>query len=178
MEEIWKNIPEINECYFVSNRGNVKSIGRVEVGKRRVCKRKDKLLSLSMDTGGYIHTGLMVGKKQKRYLVHRLVAMAFIPNTLNKPFINHINGIKSDNRVENLEWVTRSENAKHSFAIGLQSNKGEKHPTHKITQEQADEIRRKFVPRAYSSRRLAAEYNLSKTNILDIVNYRIWNYAS
>lgn len=65
---------------------------------------------------------------KKRYMCHRLVAQTFIPNPLNKPYINHINGIKSDNRVENLEWCTQSENEHHSHFILRNTMKGKTNP--------------------------------------------------
>ena len=73
-------------------------------------------------SNGYLLVGLF--KKGKRYFIlrHRLVALSFITNKQNKPFINHINGIRDDNRMENLEWVTHSENVKHAYDIGLNEN--------------------------------------------------------
>lgn len=68
---------------------------------------------------GYLHLSLTNKNKSISSYCHRLVAMAFIPNPENKPTVNHINGIKTDNRVENLEWTTYSENHKHAFKIGL-----------------------------------------------------------
>lgn len=176
MNEIWKNIPGLENCYRVSNFGNFKSIGKIETGKRRIIVRKDRLLSPVHESNGYLQIGLIVDGKQKRFLAHRLVALTFLKPVTGKDFVNHKNGIKDDNRVENLEWCNKSENCKHSFLIGTQCNKGEQHPQNKVTNIQVLEIRAKFIPRIYSSRKLAKEYGLSKTNILDIVNRKTWNH--
>jgi hypothetical protein len=72
---------------------------------------------------GYKMVVLRENSKEFRFLVHRLVALTYIPNDKNKPQVNHINGIKNDNRVENLEWVTAKENTKHAWNIGLRTSK-------------------------------------------------------
>lgn len=68
---------------------------------------------------GYAHVTLQINKKPKRFNIHRLVAIAFIPNSENKPYVNHIDGNKSNNCVKNLEWVTAAENAQHAVRTGL-----------------------------------------------------------
>ena len=82
-------------------------------------KRK-KLIKVQVDKDGYLVVQLCKNSKPKKFKMHRLVAMAFIPNPENKPQVNHINGIKFDNSIENLEWVTQSENMKHAYKLGLQ----------------------------------------------------------
>jgi hypothetical protein len=79
-----------------------------------------KFKKWTKDTNGYMKTKIWVNGKHKNVHQHRLIAEQFIDNTENKKQVNHKNGIKHDNRIENLEWVTQSENGKHSFANGLQ----------------------------------------------------------
>lgn len=118
--EEWREI-EGYPAYSVSNMGRIKSKERYvkfRNGKRLV---KGQIMKMPQNFDGYHCCMLRVGTDtiQKSFRVHRLVAAAFIPNPNNLPVVNHINGIKTDNRVENLEWVTSSENAKHAFKIGL-----------------------------------------------------------
>ena len=176
MCEIWKDVIGLEELYEVSSLGRVRTKQKIRWNSKCFANRRVRYLNLRVHPWGYIYVGLTKNKTQTRFAVHRLVACAFSPNPENKPFVNHIDGNKTNNNANNLEWVTRSENAKHAFRIGLQSNKGMKHPKHKVTDGIVKEIREKFNPRKYSSRKLATEYGLSKTNILDIVHKRIWSH--
>lgn len=99
--EIWKDIEGYEGLYQVSNMGRVKSFNINENGK---------ILKQGTTKKGYLYVILYKDKKTKPMRVHRLVAQAFIPNEDNKPQVNHINEIKTDNRVENLEWMTNEEN--------------------------------------------------------------------
>lgn len=114
--EIWKDIKNYEGLYQVSNFGNVKRISSFRgVNKQYL---NDYYLK-PLDNGkGYYRIKLTKNNSSKRIMLHRIIAEAFILNELNKPFINHINGNKKDNSIENLEWCTQSENCLHSVKLG------------------------------------------------------------
>ena len=113
MEEEWKDIEGYEGLYQVSNFGNVKSLNYLHT-------KQPKLLSIKASNKGYVRVGLNKKGLRKTKQVHILVAKAFIPNPENKPEVNHKDGNKSNNRVDNLEWNTHSENIQHSWDNGLQ----------------------------------------------------------
>ena len=108
MQEIWKDVVGHEGLYLVSNLGNVKTL-----------LTRKKLLKPAYDKDGYLRVALTTkDNKRKNYYVHRLVLSAFVPNTENKPCVNHIDGIRDNNKLENLEWCTFSENEKHKYKLG------------------------------------------------------------
>mgnify|MGYP003432669906 CR=1 FL=1 len=110
--EVWKNIEGYEGLYQVSSEGRVKSLERTfidKIGRERYVK--ECILKPGSDRGGYLRVGLCDGKKRKTLKVHRLVCEAFHENPDNKPQVNHINEIKTDNRASNLEWATARENS-------------------------------------------------------------------
>jgi predicted transcriptional regulator YheO len=121
--EVWKPIQGFEGIYEVSNFGRIKSLSRIVIGgKGKMQQVTEKILANTTDKKGYLVVRLCdsVNKKSGTFKVHRLVASAFILNKGNKQQVNHINAVKSDNRVENLEWVTPQENIEHSVINGLQ----------------------------------------------------------
>lgn len=110
LNEEWKFIDDFDNYYQVSNYGRVKSLK---------LQNKEIIMKQSKSNRGYMQVLLCKNGKHKSFKVHRLVATAFLSNEENKPHVNHINGIKNDNRCFNLEWITNSENQKHAFKIGL-----------------------------------------------------------
>jgi hypothetical protein len=118
MEEFFKDIEGYEGLYQVSNLGRVKSLGKVN-GLTKSRLKKEKILKFGGNGKGYMMVSLWKDKKESRKLIHRLVAKAFIINKENKPYVNHLDGIKNNNNVENLKWVTASENTTHAFSFGL-----------------------------------------------------------
>lgn len=115
--EIWKDVPGYEGFYQVSSMGRVKNLPKNrKVFHGGIYTQKEKILTPSL-RGGYLIQVFTTNKFRKTFSVHRLVAMAFLPNADNKPEVNHVNGNRSDNRVENLEWATGSENVSHAYAV-------------------------------------------------------------
>jgi hypothetical protein len=116
-EEIFRDIPDYKGVYQVSNLGNVKSLkrnSRVGGGGFRVVK--ERCLKKSLGNRGYFRVNLHNGSEDIR-LIHRLVALVFLENKENKRTVNHIDGVKTNNNLSNLEWATDKENINHSFKI-------------------------------------------------------------
>lgn len=136
--EEWRDIKDFEGLYKISNYGRVKSLDRIIHASDRDIHCKDMIKKISKNNRGYYVIALFNTNTFKRYLVHRLVAEAFIPNPDNKPEVNHITPVTKDlcdNRVCNLEWVTSKENSQRSIVLGRASKPpihfGKNHPKHK-----------------------------------------------
>lgn len=117
--EVWRPVEGFECEYEVSNLGRVRTLNFFRVTKEgKQYPVKSRLLK-QYEHNGYLHVNLPKNGRYKRFRVHRLVAAAFLPNTYNKPAVNHIDGNKQNNDVNNLEWCTLSENTRHAFAHGL-----------------------------------------------------------
>jgi hypothetical protein len=174
MSEIWKNVVGYESLYQVSDLGNIKSLDKYIKGKgNSIVLRKGKILKKSIDKDGYLITGLTKDGVLKTKKIHRLVLEAFTPNPHNKPQVNHINGVKNDNYVNNLEWVTQSENEKHSYCIlGKKVRKGINSNLCKLTEKEVLEIRKSILSRS----ELAFKYNVCNGTIDKIINRINWKH--
>lgn len=165
MEEIWKDIEGYEGLYKVSNLGRIKSF-----------YHGGKIMKPDVSNHGHLRVKLSKSGKLKRYLVHRLVARAFIPNSENKPQINHIDADPTNNSVDNLEWSTQSENIKHAYKIGNKNRQGENHHTNKLTRNDVLDIRNAYKLGCFFQREIAEAYDVGQDLISKIVNKKIWTH--
>ncbi len=126
---------------------------------------------------GYKRLLLSINKKTKQFLVHRMVAECYIPNPENKLEVNHKNGIKTDNRIENLEWNTRSENMNHKHNI-LNKCIGESHFATKLSENDISYIRKNYIPRhkEFGGVALSKKFKVKKAVISTIINNKTWKH--
>lgn len=141
MKEEWKEIKGFEGAYMISNTGKVLSIPR-----RGTKQRKPALRALSLNHDGYVKVRLLYKGKDETARVHRLVAEAFIPNPEGKETVNHIDGNKENNNVDNLEWADRHEQMLHAYKHNLKMPmRGAENPLSKLTKEQIEAIRKEYV---------------------------------
>lgn len=168
-KEIWKDIEGYEGLYQVSNLGRVKSLSK----KRGFGEQKEKVLKPWITNLGYCTVTLYKNSLSQIKRVHRLVAEAYIPNPENKETVNHIDGNKQNNTVENLEWNTQSENINHSIKTGLVSHSPYVSGA-KLNKTQIQEIRNIHIPydKKTGTRALARKYNVDPSTISKIINMK------
>lgn len=173
-QEIWKGVIGFEGNYEISNLGRLKGLAIPKNLKNNYTYIKPELiLKLYKINSGYFCAKLHKDGNSKTHLIHRIVATAFISNPENKTDVNHKNGIKDDNRAENLEWCTHSENLIHAHKIGLKKpTVGEKASGSKLTDEQVLHIRNSKLPR----KQLQIMYNIQLNTISNIINRKTWKH--
>lgn len=141
IEEIWKPVVGYEGIYEVSSLGRVKSCERTIIRSNgREINFPDKIMKPSINHKGYLIIDLRKNGKRSGGFVHRLVGKAFIDNPLNKEQINHKNGNKTDNRVQNLEWVTNQENMAHAYKFLGRTNKDASESRKRVVEQLSDDL--------------------------------------
>lgn len=162
--EIWKNHPFFGQLVQFSNLGRIKSFVKYKEGK--ILNNKE------VDNIGYVRVKIA----GKRYRIHRYIAELFVPNPENKPEVNHIDGDKTNNRADNLEWTTRSENQKHAYKLGLQKpSEKQKEAARKTCLLKCRKIYQydtegNLISRFRSQREAAKVLNISEASVSRILN--------
>ncbi len=178
--EIWRDVEGFEGIYRVSSLGFVKSMSRIK--KRsdgKIQTFKERLLSLvTRSNDGYVVVKITKNGIGRMTLVHRLVCEAFLDNPDNKRTVNHKNGIKTDNRLCNLEWATHGENLEHALHTGLRIPLfGEKSPASKLTELEVFSILGKFES-GISKASIAREFGVSFNTIRCVVTGVTWKSVS
>lgn len=180
----WVQIPGYEGRYEISTCGRVRTMARIAPrtvsGFSSPVRVKRKELRPSSEPGGYPAIELTNEAGRRRLYMHRLLAQAFIPNPLNLPVVNHIDGDKTNNALQNLEWCTHAQNAAHASKAGLLPKgligPGEKCPAAKLTDEKVREIRRR-VAAGETQRAVAKEFGVTYGNVSLIVNRGTWSHV-
>ena len=176
MKEIWKNVTGYENCYQVSNFGNVRSLDRLDSAGR---KRKGRILIPIVDNLGYCSVHLLKNGKTKTIRIHRLVALEFLENPLNYKEINHKDENKQNNSAKNLEWCDRKYNMNygrmtHNFHSKRTS--GENNGRSILTKKDVEKIRNKYIKgsRTYGLSALSKEFGVCVSQIGNIVRRESW----
>jgi hypothetical protein len=174
-EEIWYDIPKWEGEYQISSMLRVKSLDRVIQGKKNARFCKSRILPVSITWNGYHTVKFNNNGKQKTMYIHRLIALAIIPNPQNKKEVNHKDGNKNNNYPSNLEWVTRHENIEHAFRMGLiKTSVGVGQSRTKLTEEQVKYI----MSSDKGARVLGRELKICHTAISSIRLGKSWNHIT
>lgn len=170
-EEIWKSVVGYEGLYEVSNLGRVKSVSKIVKYRRWGATTEKKLNEkiIKPSASLYYHVTLSNDRIKKDFLVHRLVAIAFLPNPESLPDLNHKDGNKLNPLLDNLEWVTKSENHKHAYRIGLKPT-GEKHHRAKYDDAKILQVRSDFNNGETNQKQLSIKHGLPHSYVNSIVN--------
>lgn len=170
--ELWKDIPGF-PGYQASSFGRIKAVAKqsYNIKSKTLCWRKERVLKSKPDSSGYLTHTLKGPYRKKTWLAHRIIAIAWLPNPNKKEFVNHKNGIKTDNRPQNLEWCTKSENGIHAVEFGLHNTlRGEKNGNHRLNKSEVIQIRAS----AGTHQEIASKYGIAKSTVYAIIKRKLW----
>ena len=176
--EVWKPIENYQGYYSVSNLGRIRSEERVVPHKRSGSKTiREKILAPGLNRHGYLLAYLTQNGVKKTMKIHRLVAEAFLDNPNNLPAVNHKNGLKIDNSVDNLEWCSFAANNQHAYDSGLKkAAKGSKNGLAKLTELDVELIREMVSIWKMQQKEIAKLFGVGKSAICKIVNRQNWSH--
>lgn len=177
--EEWKDIPGIKN-YQASNLGRIRSLDRLITSKiiNGPFLKSGRVLKTSLNNiTGYRFVHIKINNKRKHLLVHRLIAITFIPNPENKRCVNHKNSIRDDNRLVNLEWATHSENVKYGFKYGFAiSRKGIECNLSKLKENDVVLIR-DLHKHGFRQNHISKLMNLSTATVFNIIKRNTWKHV-
>jgi predicted DNA-binding protein YlxM (UPF0122 family) len=192
LTEYWVDISNYEGYYQVSNYGNVKSLDRVitehpsvkneqQTGKTQTLK--GRILKPHTNSSGYYQINLNRKSIRTTFAIHQLVAQSFLDNRSSKPLVNHINGIKTDNNVNNLEWATYSENLEHAYKNRLRravktNEVASKNYKRKLTEQQVREIKLLIAAKSLTLKQIANQYDVGRSTIGSIKSGRNWSHTN
>jgi len=188
--EVWKDVIGYEGYYKISNFGRIMTVRRIEnitkFGKATTMIINQRLGAITINKQGYPCAILTINGNTKRCLIHRVLAQAFIPNPENKKTVNHKNGIKCDNNLDNLEWATYTENIKHAYDNGLRKVSELQKTKYKMLYTGEGSHRSKLKENdisvilsmrkdGISVKDIAFKYNVNTVTIYNVINGKRWN---
>ena len=176
---IWKPIKGYENYYLVSNVGEIKTIERIITLPTHSYLKKEKMLKQFKDSKGYMHVKLYDGTgKPKSLTIHRIVASSFLDNPNNLAEVNHIDHNKNNNNVDNLEWMSRGDNIKHSYSKrDPKTYKGSGNKNSKLTEDVVISIRKEYREKRTTYKTLANKYGVGTTLIGYIIKNQVWKHV-
>ena len=179
-KRIWKDIKNYEGEYQVSNDGLVKSLPRYityqRKGKGLSAYCPGKILRPRYTKDRYLGLVISHNGSNETIRIHRAVAQAFIPNSLNLPIINHKDGNKSNNVIANLEWTTYKENTAHAYRNGLATNYGSNHYLSKLRESDVLQIREIYLSKKLYQKEIARMFNVCPSLISYIISNKRWKH--
>jgi hypothetical protein len=175
MQDEWVNIIDFPD-YKINKHGEIISTSRTMFNGKVYFLSKEKFIYPRVDNRGYLYISLRNNGIEKKFRIHRLIAKHFLPSYDESKTINHIDGNKNNNLIENLECITLKENIQHAVNNKLHAY-GKKQYNSKLNDELVKEIRNKYIPRKITIKQLSNIYNVSEQVIFDVIHYNTWKHV-